>query len=144
VPFVDQLQAGFLKLHQTAYERSGGLIGHRMISVPTLLLYTTGRRSGARRTNALVYAPDGADYLVVASNGGQDKPPGWLFNVQANPEVDARVGRSQWRGRARVIDASDPDYARVWKIVNDRNHGRYDAYQQKTARKIPVVAVTPA
>jgi hypothetical protein len=40
-----------------------------MIGVPTLLLRTAGRRSGATRTNALVYARDGNDYVVVASNG---------------------------------------------------------------------------
>ena len=44
--------------------------------VPTLLLRSTGRRSGARRCNALVYATDGADYILVASNGGADRSPG--------------------------------------------------------------------
>ena len=59
-----------LRLHERLYEATDGRVGHRMVGVPTLLLRTTGARSGVTRTNALVYARDGADYLVVASNGG--------------------------------------------------------------------------
>ena len=41
-----------LKVHQLVYERSGGLVGHRLLGMPTLLLRTTGRRSGQTRTSA--------------------------------------------------------------------------------------------
>jgi deazaflavin-dependent oxidoreductase (nitroreductase family) len=63
-------------------------VGQRLIGVPCLLLRTTGRKSGTVRTSALVYARDGEDYLLVASNGGADRPPGWLFNIQAEPKVE--------------------------------------------------------
>ena len=109
-----------------------------------MLLRTTGRRSGATRTNALVYARDGEDYLLVASNGGADRPPAWLHNVKANPQVGIQVGRDRQDARARVIEPSDPDYERLWKIVNDNNHDRYTAYQRQTSRPIPVVAITPS
>src|SRR5436189_190632 len=65
-----------LRLHQAIYERTDGRIGHRTIGVPTLLLRTTGRRTGATRTNALVYARDGDAYLVVAPNAGAGGPGG--------------------------------------------------------------------
>lgn len=58
-----------LRFHEQLYKRTDGRVGHHMVGVPTLLLRTTGRRSGATRTNGLVYARDGDDYLVVASNG---------------------------------------------------------------------------
>src|SRR5438067_1853483 len=77
-----------LRLHEALYKRTDGRVGHRMIGVPTLLLRTTGRRSGATRTNGLVYARDGDDYLVVASNGGADRAPAWLHNLRANPHVE--------------------------------------------------------
>src|SRR2546430_2361254 len=86
--------------------------GDDLIGVPTLLLRTTGRRSGAARTNALVYARDGDDYLVVASNGGADRPPAWLYNLQADSNVGIQVGRERRTARARVVEPSDPDYAR--------------------------------
>jgi F420H(2)-dependent quinone reductase len=130
-------------MHQWLYVRSDGRVGHRMIGVPTLLLRTTGRRSGAIRTNALVYARDGDDYLVVASNGGADQPPAWLYNVQAKPDVQIQVGRKRDQASARVIERSDPEYERLWQIVNDNNRHRYTAYQQKTSRPIPVIAITP-
>ena len=114
-----------------------------MIGVPTLLLTTTGRRSGQSRVNALVYARDGGDYLLVASNGGSDRPPAWLYNVQAKPEVEVQVGRKRAPGTARVLEPSDPDYDRVWKLVNENNKDRYTAYQRQTSRPIPVVAITP-
>lgn len=133
-----------LRLHEQLYKRTGGWVGHRMIGVPTLLLSTVGRRSGAIRTNALVYARDGEDYLLVASNGGADSPPAWLHNLRANPQVEIQVARERRKGTSRVIEATDPEYERVWKTVNANNHDRYTAYQRQTSRAIPVIAVTPA
>jgi deazaflavin-dependent oxidoreductase (nitroreductase family) len=134
----------FLRLHEAIYKRTGGRVGHNMIGVPTLLLRTTGRRSGALRTNALVYARDGDDYLVVASKGGADTAPAWLFNLRANPDVEIQIGRDRKKGTARIVEPSDPSYERLWKIVNENNRDRYYAYQKQTSRPIPVVAVTPA
>lgn len=133
-----------LRVHETIYKGTDGMLGHRLLGVPTLLLRTTGRRSGATRTNALVYARDGDDYLVVASKGGADTPPAWLLNLQANPDVEIQVGRKRAKATARVIESTDPDYARLWKIVNDNNGDRYTAYQQQTSRPIPVVALRPS
>jgi deazaflavin-dependent oxidoreductase (nitroreductase family) len=115
-----------------------------MLGVPTLLLRTTGRRSGATRTNGLVYARDSDDYLVVASNGGADRPPAWWHNARAQPDVEIQIGRERRRGTARIIEPSDPSYERVWKLVNAHNRDRYSAYQQKTTRPIPVIAITPS
>jgi deazaflavin-dependent oxidoreductase (nitroreductase family) len=133
-----------LTFHQRLYERTDGRVGHRLIGVPSALLRTTGRRTGQPRTSALVYARDGDDYLVVASNGGSDHPPGWLFNIEAKPDVELQIGRDRFAGRARVVSATDPDYPRLWEAVNVNNHGRYRRYQTKTERKIPVVVISPA
>jgi deazaflavin-dependent oxidoreductase (nitroreductase family) len=133
-----------LAVHQLLYERSDGRIGHRMLGTPTLLLRTNGRRSGARRTNALVYVPDGDDYVVVASKGGDAHGPGWLFNLTAEPNVQVQVGRERRPATARVVNHDDPDFERLWRLVNDNNSGRYDGYQSKTERPIPVVVLTPS
>jgi F420H(2)-dependent quinone reductase len=133
-----------LKVHEKIYKVTDGRLGHHMIGVPCLLLRTTGRKSGLTRTNGLVYAEDGGDYLVVPSNGGADKPPAWLHNLKADPEVEVQLGRERQKGTARVLEPSDPDYERLWKIVNENNKDRYTAYQKQTDRPIPVVAVTPS
>ena len=132
-----------LRVHEKIYKTTDGRLGHKMVGVPTLLLRTTGRKSGATRTNALVYARDGDDYLVVASNGGAPKNPAWLHNVRAKPEVEIQVGRERQSATARVIEPSDPEYDRLWKLVNENNKDRYTAYQEKTSRPIRVVALTP-
>lgn len=133
-----------LRIHEALYKGTDGRFGHHALGVPTLLLRTTGRRSGATRTNGLVYAVDGDDYLVVPSNGGADRPPGWLHNVSADPNVEIQLGRRRQRATARVIEPSDPDYPRLWKLVNENNRQRYVAYQKQTTRLIPVVAITPS
>jgi deazaflavin-dependent oxidoreductase (nitroreductase family) len=132
-----------LRVHEAIYKLTDGRVGHRMIGVPTLLLRTTGRRSGAVRTNGLVYARDGEDYLVVASNGGADRPPAWLYNLQANPAVEIQIGRERREGTARVLKPSDDSYERLWQVVNANNRDRYTAYQKKTTRPIPIVAIRP-
>lgn len=141
---VGSITHGVLKVHQKIYEGSNGRLGHNMVGVPTLLLRTMGRKSGKERTNALVYAKDGDRYLLVASKGGSDSAPGWLHNLRAKPEVEIQIGRDRRPATAAVIKAGDPDFERVWKLVNDKNKHRYDGYQKQTTRKIPVVAVTPA
>jgi F420H(2)-dependent quinone reductase len=144
VSFATTVQHSVLRLHQRIYERTDGRVGHKMIGVPALLLRTTGRRTGAERTNALIYAKDGPDYVLVASNGGADNAPGWYFNAREQPEVAIQVGQRKLPGTARIIDQGDGDYERLWKLANENNHDRYDAYQRMTARPIPVVVVSPS
>ncbi len=132
-----------LRAHQAVYDVSDGRVGHRLLGVPCLLLRTTGRRTGKSRTSALVYARDGDDYVVVASLGGSDRPPAWLHNVRADPHVEVQVGRERFPAVATVVERGDADYATLWRAVNDVNRGRYDRYQAKTARPIPLVRLTP-
>jgi deazaflavin-dependent oxidoreductase (nitroreductase family) len=133
-----------LRLHEQLYKTTDGRIGHNMIGVPTLLLRTTGRRSGATRTNGLVYARDGDDCLVVPSNGGADRPPAWLHNLRANPDVEVQIARERLKGTAKIVEPGNSDYDRLWKIVNENNRDRYVAYQKQTTRPIQVVVVTPS
>lgn len=133
-----------LQVHQEVYKRSGGLIGHRILfGIPTLLLHTVGRKSGEPRTSALTYGTDGDDYLVTASNGGSSRPPAWLFNVEAKPNCEVQVGRNRHPVVARAVLPDDPDYARLWDIVNKVNRNQYREYQKKTKRPIAVVVLTP-
>ena len=132
-----------LRVHDAIYKASGGRVGHRLLGVPTLILHTTGRRTGERRSNSLVYFKDADRYLVVPSNGGADAAPAWLHNLRATPQVEVQIGRDRRPAVATVLRSEDPDFARLWKAVNDNNGQRYDAYQAKTERQIPVVVLTP-
>lgn len=134
-----------LRAHQAVYERSDGLVGHRLLfGVPTLLLRSTGRRSGQIRTNALTYARDGDAYLVTASNGGSRRPPGWAHNLLAKQDAQIQVGRTKRNVVAQQVLPGDPDYDRMWEKVNKVNRGQYREYQKKTDRPIAIFALTPA
>ena len=96
------LQLPYLRLHQFIYRHSGGLIGSRIVAGRNLLLTTTGRRSGAPRTRALIYLKDGERLVVVASTGGSDHPPSWLLNLQAHPGVGVQIGLNKFSAQASV------------------------------------------
>ncbi len=132
-----------LKFHHELYVRSGGRIGQGWLGVPCLLLTSTGAKSGQQRVNSLTYAQDGADYVLVASKGGAPQSPAWYFNVRKNPAVTAQIGTTKIPATARVVQKGDSDYDRLWKLANDNNHNRYDAYQKNTERPIPVVVLSP-
>ncbi|MEO6532233.1 MAG: nitroreductase family deazaflavin-dependent oxidoreductase [Pseudolysinimonas sp.] len=134
-----------LKLHDRIYQGTNGRIGHRIPGGPTtLILHTIGAKTGAARSSSLAYARDGDSYVVVASKGGSDSAPGWYHNVRAHPEVEVNVGPRRFRATARVVEAGDPDYPRLWRIANDMagNRGRYIEYQKRTDRVIAMVVVT--
>lgn len=137
------LQGAFLKLHQALYERTDGRIGKNLGGTPCLLLFTVGARTGAARTSALVYAPDGDGYVVVGSNGGQERSPGWIFNLKANPNSEIQVGRERLNVSSLIVNKGDADYERLWGLVNKINKDRYDAYQLKTPRPIPLAVLIP-
>ena len=119
---------------------SGGDVGYLWNGVPTLLLTTTGRRSGQPRTTPLIFAPDGDDYLVVASMGGAPDHPQWYRNLLANPRAQIQVKADVMPVMART--ASPEEKPRLWSIVRDA-WPNYDVYQSRTERVIPVVVLTP-
>jgi F420H(2)-dependent quinone reductase len=132
-----------LDTHAKIYKATNGRLGHRLLWVPALLLHTKGRKTGLTRTSALVYARDGADLLVVASNGGSDRPPAWLLNLTADGNVEAQIGRKRSAAKARTVFPDDPDYERLMALCNANNSNRYAAYRKRTDRPIPVVVITP-
>ena len=132
-----------LRLHNAIYKGTNGWIGHRVPGAPpNLLLHTVGAKTGNARTTSLSYARDGGNYLIVASKGGDPHAPGWYHNLKAHPDVEINVGPKRFGVTARPVSADDPDYPRLWRIVNEHNANRYEAYQRRTSRPIPVVVLT--
>ena len=105
-----------------------------------LKLTTTGRKSGQPRTVHLLYIRDGSTYVVTASNGGRQRPPGWLFNVRSNPQVTIHVQGTQMNA---VAEVAEPDkrrelWARLLSIAP-----MYGGYEKHTSREIPMVILRP-
>ena len=142
----ETFQLASLRVHQWLYEKTDGRVGAKIGKLPTLLLRTTGAKTGQTRVAALVYGVDGPGrYVVVGSNGGADKSPGWVHNARANPTVEVQIGRERQPATAEVLTVG-PDYDRCWKIVNEVNRyqdgGRYEHYQTLTERRIPLVVLS--
>lgn len=128
------------KAHSSVYRATGGRFGGRAFGAPVLLLNTTGRKTGQKRTSPLLYLRDGNDYVIVASKGGMPTHPAWYFNLEANPETTVEVDGREVRVRAET--ANPEERARLWpKLV--QMYGSYESYQTKTDREIPVVKLHP-
>jgi deazaflavin-dependent oxidoreductase (nitroreductase family) len=127
-------------VHTWLYRLTRGRLGHQAAGLASLLLTTTGRRSGTERTVALVYVPDGTDYVVVASNGGADRHPAWWLNLQAHPQAVAQVGPDVVPIVARAADPIERE--RLWPKLTAANPF-YTRYELLTARAIPVVILRP-
>ncbi|MEV3925000.1 nitroreductase family deazaflavin-dependent oxidoreductase [Actinomadura coerulea] len=126
------------KEHVERYQATDGAEGHEWQGTVTLLLTTTGRRSGKEHTTPLIYQTEGDAYLVVASKGGADEPPLWYLNLKDKPEVTVQVKGDRFTARART--ASPEEKPPLWRKMA-ATWPDYDEYQKKTDRDIPVVVL---
>ena len=127
--------------HVRRYRETGGEVGHKWKrGSKTLLLTTTGRKSGEPRTKPLIYEQDGDRYVIVASKGGAPKHPYWYRNLE-KPNVELQVLDDVFPARARTAEGEERE--RLWQLVNQQ-WPDYESYQTKTDREIPVVVLERA
>ena len=139
----------WMKDHVDRYLKSGGTDGHMYTAnfpgmeprtVPSLLLVTKGRKSGAKHLFPLFYGNAGNGWFIVASKGGAPDHPGWYKNLLVNPEVELQIGTKTVKARARTVSGAErqklwDDAVKWWPSYTD--------YQKKTPREIPVVVLDP-
>jgi deazaflavin-dependent oxidoreductase (nitroreductase family) len=130
---------GFAAAHARRYVATDGADDGWDGPRPILLLYTTGRRSGAIRRNPLLYFEHGGERHLIGSKGGDAHHPEWYLNLVANPRAHVRVMAEVYEAHARTLD--DAERAALWPaLVAD--HPMFDDYQRATARQIPVVRLS--
>ena len=139
----------WMKDHVARYLKSGGTDGHmytanfpgmKPLTVPSLLLVTKGRKTGAKHLFPLFYGNAGNGWFIVASKGGAPDHPGWYKNLLVNPEVELQIGTKTVKARARTVSGAErqklwDDAVKWWPSYVD--------YQKKTPREIPVVVLDP-
>ncbi len=109
--------------------------------LPTLLLTTTGRKSGEPRALPLIYGKAGDSYVVIGSKGGWATHPHWFLNLEAKPECELQIASEHVSARARV--AAGDERERLWKQMTEI-YPPYDDYQKNAGdRQIPVVVLDP-
>ena len=121
------------------FRANDGRVGGRFANSTLLLLSTIGAKSGETRINPLAYTTDGARWLVYASKAGAPTHPDWYHNLVANPMVTVEMGTEAFDATATPLQGDDRD--RVYGQQAERN-AVFAGYQEKTTRKIPVVALT--
>ena len=128
--------------HTRKYVESGGEDGYVWRGFPTVVLTTTGRKSGDLRRNALIYGKDGDDFILIASYGGRPTHPLWYLNLVADPSVTIQERADVVNGVAETVPEGE-ERDRLWdKMVSI--FPPYAEYQAKTERRIPVVRVRRA
>lgn len=141
VRIADPLIRAMSALNTRVYRATNGRVGGRFLrGAPVLLLTTTGRRSGRRRTQPLLYLEDGERLVVVASKGGMPRHPAWYLNLREHPDVEVQVGREHRKLVARTASAEEK--RAIWPELTAM-YRDYDDYQARTQRDIPVVFLEP-
>jgi deazaflavin-dependent oxidoreductase (nitroreductase family) len=120
------------------FRANEGRVGGPFQGAPMLLLTTTGRRTGERRTNPMMYMADGDRLLVFASKGGAPTNPDWYRNLVSDPKVTVEVGTESYQAHATVLQGDERD--RLYAEQSRRYPG-FAEYQANTSRIIPVVAL---
>ena len=104
-------------------------------AMPMLTLTAKGRRSGKPRPVHLAFVEHEGDPLVVASAMGQERHPGWRYNLEANPDVEVQVTGERYPARAEVL--SDDEKDQVWGEIRE-TIPQMKVYEKRTDRNIRV------
>jgi len=128
----------FGEAHVERYRATDGEEGYLWNGVPTLLLTTTGRKSGRPRTVPLIFGRDGDHCIVVASKGGWAENPLWYNNLSAHPTVHVQVKGERFTAQARTVEGDERD--KCWSIMTEI-WPNYNEYVRRTTRVIPVVVL---
>jgi deazaflavin-dependent oxidoreductase (nitroreductase family) len=136
---------GWITEHIALYEKDPDA-GHMWDSsalggpgvLPTLLLTTTGAKSGQPRVLPLIYGKRGDDVVIIASKGGAPSHPAWFVNLEANPACRVQVARDVFDATARIAEGEERK--ELWEMMVDV-YSPYTDYQNATAREIPVVVL---
>jgi deazaflavin-dependent oxidoreductase (nitroreductase family) len=129
-------------IHRIVLAVSGGRLGWTAMDMPVLELTTIGRKSGLPHS-VMLTSPrqEGPVLVVVASGGGDVRPPAWFLNLRDNPDVEVRLqGEPTRRMRGRV--ATPAERERLWPLVI-AEHNNYADYQKMTTREIALALIEP-
>lgn len=119
---------------------TGGRVQLSGLIVPTLVLHTTGAKSGLERDTTLMYCPDGDTMLVTGSNYARDSHPAWTVNLRSNP--DAAVSIRGRRVSVRATRIPDGELEVVWGTIQAQWPG-YRRYEEQAGRTLRIFRLTP-
>jgi deazaflavin-dependent oxidoreductase (nitroreductase family) len=137
----------WVREHMQRYLSTDGADGHLWDAepfggkgmIPTLLLTTTGRKSGKRLALPLIYIETPGGWAVIGSKGGAPAHPGWYLNLSEDPEVGVQIMGDSFEARARTAKGAEREA--LWRELAEL-YPPFDEYAVKAApREIPVVVL---
>jgi deazaflavin-dependent oxidoreductase (nitroreductase family) len=129
------------RLDPWLFRVTGGRIATRWYGFPSLLLITTGAKTGLKRTSPLLYARDGDDFLVVGTNFGTEHHPAWTANLLKTPEAAIVVGEDTLAVTATFCEKAAFD--RLWPRFT-AIYGGYRVYLARvTGRELRMFLLHP-
>ena len=128
------------KLNVPVYRLSGGRIGSKVGDGPVLLLTTTGRKSGEPRTAPILYLAHGEAMILIDTNAGNERLPGWSYNLKAKPLAEVEIGKRRFPVKARIAVGTERE--ELWRACNDQYSG-FDEYIEWLDRTPSVWVLEP-
>lgn len=126
--------------HVAAYRETNGERGSVWNGATAVLVTTKGRKSGEKRTIAIIGKQVGDNFVIIASKGGAPAHPLWYLNILADPNVEIQYKADRWEAVART--AESPEREVLWAEACTQ-WPAFDDYQTRTERRIPVVVIEP-
>jgi deazaflavin-dependent oxidoreductase (nitroreductase family) len=147
-PIREASETGWIAKHRELYLKDGAAahmwdstVGGGPGPLPTLLLFTKGRKSGKESIMPVLYGKVDGGYAVIASKGGHPTHPGWFHNLQAQPEVQIKVANDTFKVRHRLADGAERQ--KIWDQMA-KSYPPFTDYEKragKAGREIPVVVL---
>jgi F420H(2)-dependent quinone reductase len=128
------------RLNVPLYRLSGGRLMNKVGDGPVLLLRTTGRKSGEQRTAPVLYLEHGDNFILIDTNGGNEKLPGWSHNLKANPAAEVQIRRETTPVTARIAEGAERE--ELWRACNEQYSG-FDEYVKWLDRTPSVWVLEP-
>ena len=129
------------RMDRAVHRLTGGRILMSRSLVPTLLLITTGHRTGHLRRAPMTCLPEpDGSFLVVGSNWGRPAHPHWSTSLLHRPEATVSYRGHNIPVAARLLEGAEraeawPRLLRVWPV--------YDRYTLRSGRRLRVFRLEP-
>lgn len=138
-PMKAEQAIGWSRQQQREFRERGG--GRTQGGVPTVMLETTGAKSGEQRVAMVGFVEEQpGSWLIIGSMSGQAEHPAWMYNLAKRPQATIEFGD----GRRVEVDAmtlEGPELDAAWELIG-REAPEYPKYREQTDRDLPIVRLT--